>query len=71
MTGRGRQEKDGGRFRGGASNEMCTFLILNISSLQLIPMNVIAYRKHEIIRIYESSIIFDTITPNQGGIAYE
>ena len=34
-------------------------------------MNVIAYRKHEIIRIYESSIIFDTITPNQGGIAYE
>ena len=30
--------------RGVASNEMCTFLILNISSLQLIPMNVIAYR---------------------------
>ena len=28
-------------------------------------------RKHEIIRIYESSIIFDTIAPNQGGIAYE
>lgn len=27
-----------------ASNEMCTFLILNISSLQLIPMNIIAYR---------------------------
>ena len=27
-----------------ASNEMCTFLILNISSLQLIPINVIAYR---------------------------
>ena len=27
-----------------ASNEMCTFLILNISSLQLIPVNVIAYR---------------------------
>ncbi|MEY8496152.1 hypothetical protein AALC16_24590, partial [Lachnospiraceae bacterium 29-91] len=25
--------------------------------------------KHEIIRIYESSIIFDTIAPNQGGIA--
>lgn len=32
------------RKRGVASNEMCTFLILNISSLQLIPMNVIAYR---------------------------
>ncbi len=29
--------------RGIASNEMCTFLILNISSLQLIPVNVIAY----------------------------
>lgn len=29
---------------GTASNEMCTFLILNISSLQLIPVSVIAYR---------------------------
>lgn len=29
---------------GVASNEMCTFLIVNISSLQLIPVNVIAYR---------------------------
>lgn len=27
-----------------ASNEMCGFLILNISSLQLIPVNMIAYR---------------------------
>lgn len=27
-----------------ASNEMCTFLILNTSSLQLIPVNMIAYR---------------------------
>lgn len=27
-----------------ASNEMCNFLIINISSLQLIPINVIAYR---------------------------
>ena len=27
-----------------ASDEMCTFLIMNISSLQLIPVNVIAYR---------------------------
>lgn len=33
-----------GRKRGVASNEMCTFLIINISSLQLIPVNVIAYR---------------------------
>ena len=27
-----------------ASDEMCTFLVMNISSLQLIPVNVIAYR---------------------------
>lgn len=27
-----------------ASKEMCTFLIINISSLQLIPVNMIAYR---------------------------
>lgn len=27
-----------------ASDEMCTFLVLNISSLQLIPVTVIAYR---------------------------
>lgn len=32
------------RKAGIASNEMCTFLIINISSLQLIPVNVIAYR---------------------------
>lgn len=32
------------RMQGIASNEMCTFLILNISSLQLIPVNIIAYR---------------------------
>ncbi len=30
--------------KGSASNEMCTFLIVNISSLQLIPINMIAYR---------------------------
>ena len=30
--------------KGTASNEMCTFLIINISSLQLIPVNIIAYR---------------------------
>ena len=27
-----------------ASNDMCTFLVINISSLQLIPINIIAYR---------------------------
>lgn len=30
--------------RGTASREMCAFLILNISSLQLLPVNVIAFR---------------------------
>ena len=29
---------------GTASDEMCTFLIINISSLQLTPVNIIAYR---------------------------
>ena len=32
------------RARGVASNELCTFLIINISSLQLSQVNVIAYR---------------------------
>lgn len=32
------------RPKGTASDEMCTFLILNISSLQLIPVNMIAWR---------------------------
>ena len=32
------------RRKGVASNEMCTFLVMNISSLQLIPVNIIAYR---------------------------
>ncbi len=27
-----------------ASNDMCTFLVINISSIQLIPVNIIAYR---------------------------
>lgn len=36
-AGRGKKER-------AASREMCTFLILNISSLQLIPVNMIAYR---------------------------
>ena len=30
--------------KGTANNEMCTFLIINISSLQLIPVTMIAYR---------------------------
>lgn len=37
------REQKGGE-TGTASDEMCAFLILNISSLQLIPVNIIAYR---------------------------
>ena len=36
-----KDKKDIGRT---ASNEMCVFLIMNIASLQLIPVNMIAYR---------------------------
>lgn len=38
-----RRQEPAGHVR-RASNEMCIFLILNISSLQLIPVNMIAYR---------------------------
>ncbi len=33
----------GGKRERIASNEMCTFLILHISSLRLLPVNMIAY----------------------------
>lgn len=42
-SGRSARKNRIGRER-AASNEMCNFLILNISSLQLIPVNMIAYR---------------------------
>ena len=46
--GRERSRHESGREKNGcirvASDEMCTFLILNISSLQLIPVSMIAYR---------------------------
>lgn len=42
-------EKERKRVPGGAaSNEMCTFLILNSSSLQLIPASMIAYWQHPV-----------------------
>ena len=40
-----REQRKGSEKVRVASNEMCTFLILNISSLQLIPVNMIAYRQ--------------------------
>ena len=44
-TAKGGVETVDGKKGRVASNEMCTFLILNISSLQLIPVNMIAYRQ--------------------------
>lgn len=41
---RRKEEKPFAMKKGVANNEMCIFLILNISSLQLIPVNLIAYR---------------------------
>ena len=41
---RGHHAKQAPVPRGTANAEMCTFLIMNISSLQLIPVNIIAYR---------------------------
>lgn len=47
-AGKHSRQKGGGMIEvereGIASGEMCDFLILNISSLQLIPVNMIAYR---------------------------
>lgn len=44
MEALGDLQEERGRKRDVASDEMCTFLIINISSLQLIPINMIAYR---------------------------
>ena len=44
MEALGELEESRGRDRSVASDEMCTFLIVNISSLQLISINLIAYR---------------------------
>ena len=44
-TGAGKKEMIFGKGERTASKEMCDFLILNISSLQLIPVNMIVYRQ--------------------------
>ncbi len=44
MESLGELQQERGQPREIASDEMCTFLIINISSLQLIPINMIAYR---------------------------
>ena len=40
----GKLEDERGKDRSIASDDMCTFLIINISSLQLININILAYR---------------------------
>ena len=44
MEALGELTEERGQDRSVASDEMCTFLIFNISSLQLIPITIIAYR---------------------------
>ena len=44
MEALGELEEERGNDRQIASDEMCTFLIVNISSLQFISINIIAYR---------------------------
>lgn len=44
MESLGDLQEERGEDRQIASDEMCTFLIINISSLQLIPITIIAYR---------------------------
>lgn len=46
MNGLAKLAVEQGRWNGVryATNEMCTFLVINISSLQLIPMTIVAYR---------------------------
>ena len=44
MEALGELEEERGNDRRIASDEMCTFLIVNISSLQFISINIIAYR---------------------------
>lgn len=43
--GAGKKDVVFGKKERTASKEMCDFLILNISSLQLIPVNMIVYRQ--------------------------
>lgn len=44
LEGERRKKSFSARQKGVANNEMCAFLVINISSLQLIPVNLIAYR---------------------------
>lgn len=44
MEALGELEEERGNDRSVASDEMCTFLIINISSLQLVCINIVAYR---------------------------
>ena len=73
MESLGELEDERGNDRSIASDEMCTFLIVNISSLQLININIIAYRSQygsvNPTRIVGAGIVA-TIVSTIGGCAY-
>ena len=46
--------------KGMASREMCAFLVINVSSLQLIPMTIIAYRSQFGVEV-PTAIVFPAI----------
>ena len=68
----GELQEERGQDREIASDEMCTFLIINISSLQLIPINMIAYRSQygsvDPTRIVGAGLIATTISTLVGCI---
>lgn len=72
MEALGELQEERGLDRGIASDEMCTFLIINISSLQLIPINMIAYRSQygsvDPTRIVGAGLIATTISTLVGCI---
>ena len=53
-------KRGGKREQGRASDMMCAFLVLNISSLQLVPINMIAYRS-QYGSVNPSAVVFPAI----------
>lgn len=52
------------------SGIVLSIIMVLVGLLSALLVVLIFVSKQEIIRIYESTIIIDTITPKQGGIAY-
>ena len=56
-----------------ASNEMCTLLVINMSSLQLIPINMIAYRSQygsEAPAVIVAPVLFATLVSTVVAVAF-